>query len=112
MTPKKPITPKEAEERQIGGIPDFIVEAVNQLIAEGIGGGDSVRILQKDIVDLALKSAPEGITSAVIFNKKWMDIEPLFQKAGWIVEYDKPGYCESYEASFTFKKKRKAQTKR
>jgi hypothetical protein len=106
MTPVKPISPKEADEKQIANIPDFIIEAANELIASNIGDSNSVDIYQKDIVELALKKAPEGMTSSEIFKKKWMDIESLFRKAGWTVRYDKPAYCESYEPYFTFTKKR------
>jgi hypothetical protein len=31
-----------------------------------------------------------------------LDIEPIYREAGWIVEYDKPAYCENYDANFTF----------
>jgi len=106
MTPVKPISPKEADEKQIAGIPDFIIEATNELIAAKIGASNSVDIKQKDIVELALKKAPEGMTSDKIYKNNWMDIEPLFRKAGWVVNYDKPGYCEDYDAYFTFAKKR------
>jgi hypothetical protein len=34
-----------------------------------------------------------------------MDFEPFYEKAGWKVVYDKPGYCESYAANFTFTRK-------
>lgn len=59
----KPISPKEVTHM----IPDFIFEAVNQLIKE-----------------------------------KWLDIEDHYRKAGWKVTYDKPAYCENYDAYFKF----------
>jgi hypothetical protein len=40
-----------------------------------------------------------------MFNKHWFDIEDIYRKAGWAVEFDKPGYNESYESFFVFKKK-------
>jgi hypothetical protein len=33
-----------------------------------------------------------------------MDVEDVYQKAGWEVEFDKPGYNEDYEANFKFSK--------
>lgn len=39
-----------------------------------------------------------------IFDKHWLDIEDTYRKAGWNVEYDKPGYCENYDAYFVFSK--------
>jgi len=41
-----------------------------------------------------------------IFEKNFLDFESVFRNVGWSVEYDKPGYCESYDAFFTFKKKK------
>lgn len=106
MTPVKPISPAEAQEKQIQSIPDFIVEAVNELIAKKIGDNNSVNITQDAIVELAMQKAPEGTTRQIIYDNHWMDIEPLFRKAGWNVEYDKPAYCETYAVNFTFTKKR------
>lgn len=100
--PVKPLSPKEVQEKQIDNIPDFIIEAVNELIAQKIGDNDSVNITQSAIMELALKKAPEGTTRQVIYDNNWMDIEPLFRKAGWRVDYDKPAYCETYSANFTF----------
>ncbi len=42
-----------------------------------------------------------------LFEKGWLDVEPIFKKAGWDVEYDKPGYNESYPATFKFSRKKK-----
>lgn len=40
-----------------------------------------------------------------VFKKGWLNVEYLFRAAGWEVQYDKPGYNETYEAYFTFSKK-------
>ncbi len=44
------------------------------------------------------------VTSTTVCDNHWLDVEDVYREAGWVVEYDKPGYCESYEATFTFKK--------
>ena len=37
-----------------------------------------------------------------------MDIEPVFEQAGWKVDFDRPGYNEGpYDAYFQFTKKKK-----
>ena len=36
----------------------------------------------------------------------WLDVEGIYRKAGWDVEYDSPGYCEDYPATFKFRKKK------
>ena len=38
-----------------------------------------------------------------IFDLGYLDIEDLYTK--WNVEYDKPGYNESYQAYFIFSRK-------
>ena len=88
-------------------IPEFVIEAVNNLLKKKFMGGEAY-ILQNEIMAEALSLCPDSeITRQQIFKNKWMDFEPLFEKNGWSVRYDKSGYNESYEANFTFKKKNK-----
>jgi hypothetical protein len=58
---------------------------------------------------LAIKKLKEGgrnrgLTRQGMYDKGWMDVEDVYQKAGWEVEFDKPGYNEDYEANFKFSK--------
>lgn len=103
MTNKvKPISPQEARNNQKTNIPDFVIAAFNELISKGIGGHKSATFKQVDVANLALKGAPEGTTYQTLLDNHWLDVEPLFQEQGWDVTYDKPGYNESYDATFTF----------
>lgn len=107
----KPITPKEAQASKHTSIPDEIIEATNELIVENLELDGSATVLQKHITARALskfkKADPESkMTSQIMFDKNWMDIEPVFRAAGWRVTYDKPGFNEDYEASFCFERKR------
>jgi hypothetical protein len=36
------------------------------------------------------------------FKNHWLDIEDTYREQGWTVEYDSPGYNESYDAYFVF----------
>ena len=49
---------------------------------------------------------PEVVAKALkrkeIYDKNWLDVEDVYESAGWKVEYDKPGYNENYEPTFTF----------
>lgn len=101
----KPITPGEAEKQRITAIPDFVLDAVNFLLVQNLKSGHAT-ILQKNIVEEAMKRAPEGFNRNDLFDKNMMDFEAVYRKAGWKVDYDKPGYNESYEASFAFTKKK------
>lgn len=98
----KAITPREAKAKKTEAIPDVVIEAFNELILAYFDG-DSATIEQDEVVKLIVK---KGISKNNIFERHYLDIEPIFEAAGWKVEYDKPGFNETYEATFTFKKKR------
>jgi len=102
MTQIQPILPEEVQGKKNSTIPDDIIDAVNELIVKEWNGSQS-HILQKDIVQLAIYKDPD-LTSTIIFDNRWMNFETIFQAVGWNVSYDKPGYNESYEASFKFTK--------
>ena len=99
----EPIAPDDVQEVKNSQIPDYIIEAFNELIVEKWNMSSS-RVLQKDAMSRALEKAPEGVTSQEIYANKWFDVEPLFRSKGWKVKYDKPAYCESYAASYEFSK--------
>lgn len=99
----EPIKPKDIMDNLDDIIHPAVIKAVNAILKEQYRG-NSVTILQKDIVKKAKELCP-GLTSDELFEKKHMDFEPLFRKAGWKVTYDKPGYNESYEPSFEFSAK-------
>lgn len=104
----KPISPQEVNHE----IPDCIIEAVNMLINKK-WDGHSVTIYQDEILEIVSVENPEPdyngdkLPRKEIFDNHWLDIEPLYRKQGWDVEYDKPGYNESYRAYFIFKPKMK-----
>jgi hypothetical protein len=67
--------------------------------------GTSAHILAKDVVAQILVTAEAAGTPTstdLIYANRWMDVEPVYRKAGWKVDYDRPGYNESYEAHYTF----------
>lgn len=82
-------------------IPDAVLETFNEMIAEKFSGASAV-LKQKEITErLALKGY---INRQLIFANHWLDVEVIYEQAGWTVEYEKPGYNESGEAFFTFSK--------
>lgn len=95
----KPITPQEALDNQGKHIPSEVIELFNQVILENLQG-DRSEIGQNYLVERiceVLKVARE-----VVFAKGWLNVEKLYHDAGWLVEYDKPGMGETYEAKFIF----------
>ncbi len=102
---RKPFTPKQAEDKKEEIIPAEVIEAFEELIVENLSGG-SATITQDEVVQRIHKKM-KRVKTQEMFDKGWLDVEGLFRKAGWEVEYDKPGFNESYKATFTFSKKRK-----
>jgi hypothetical protein len=105
----KPITPAEAENKRIEAIDPAMIQAVNELIVENLKSGHAT-VQQKEIVKRyfqVVDKQPTEKAKSDLFDRNQLDFEDVFRKAGWAVEYDKPGYNESYEAFFVFKKKRK-----
>jgi hypothetical protein len=101
----KAIKPSDIMDNLDTIIDPAVIQAVNEILKEKFRG-DSVTILQKDIVSRAIKINSK-LTSDILYKNHHLDFEPIFRKAGWSVSYDKPGYNESYEASFEFKPKKK-----
>jgi hypothetical protein len=100
----KPISPNEIQDKKNKEIPEEIVEIFNNLIIKN-WNGQSARVIQCTAVSMAAEKL--GISRQTIYDNHWMDVEPLFREAGWEVKYDKPGYCEDYDACFIFSKPRK-----
>ena len=104
----KPITPGEVCKAKKDSLPDEVLEAFNELIAKH-WDGSSATIRQKEVVAL-IKSKLDLKRHDQIYARGWLDVEDVYRKAGWTVTYDKPGYCESYEATFRFSRKRKERS--
>ena len=99
-----PITPDVVQEKFLEEIPDFIISTVNSLIIKNWNQTEKcAKIKQEEILEKVLQLG--NISSEEIFKKHWFDFEDIYRNVGWIVEYDKPLYYETYPATFTFKKK-------
>ena len=119
----KPITPAEAASHKAIVLPDFVIEAFNHMIALSLCNGRA-EFKQKDveklIVDKALlnyhtvpgyepqpgeKTPSRASIERLMINQHWLDVEDLYRSVGWRVTYDKPGYNETYDATFTFSRR-------
>ena len=98
----KPISPKEVEQTIGKNIPDTVIVAVNNLLRKTYKNG-CAHFTQIELIK-EIRSLDCKLTSAILFKNDWLDIEPVFEREGWIVDYDNPGFNETYEASFTFTK--------
>lgn len=98
----KPLSPDEI----IPSIPDFVIEAVNYLLKEKYTHSSKKAVLTQDeVVAAILSAAGTCLSRDTLFKKGWLNFEPLYQNSGWVVFYDKPGFNETYKATYTFTKK-------
>jgi len=94
----KPIKASEIDTKRKEAIPDAVFEVFNELITKSYSGG-SATVYQKGVVEMLIA---KGLNRKEIFDNHWLDVEGIYRKAGWKVEYDKPAFNETYEARFIF----------
>ncbi len=97
-----PIRPSEVSGKKGKVIPDAVFEAFNELIVKHYCKGVAAFGQQELMQTLAGK----GIASREAFANHWLDVEDVYQAAGWKVKYEKPDYNEPGDRIFTFKKRR------
>lgn len=98
----KPISPNDIASFKAKTFPPEVFEAFNELIAKNFSAG-SADVKQKHAS--ALIASKLNITSSEVFDKGYLNVEEVYRAEGWKVNYDKPAYCENYDAFFTFKAK-------
>jgi hypothetical protein len=97
----KPISPKEVAGAKKAAIPEIVYMVFNEMIVENYCNGQAI-VKQ----DEAVKRMVElGLSRKDIFDKGWLDVEDVYKIEGWKVLYDRPAYCESYDAYFEFSKR-------
>lgn len=100
----KPITFAEAVTFKAEAIPPFVFDVWNRLIVANFSNGRSSFKLNA-LIEAIIEASGEDITRSYVVDQGWCDLEDAYRAAGWAVEFDKPGYNESYAAFFTFKAK-------
>lgn len=84
------------------GLPPEVIDEWNKLIAEKWDGVNAT-FTQDLLVDRLV--ARMNVKRERVFDAGWVDLEPVFRKAGWRVHFDKPAYNETYPATFEFTRK-------
>lgn len=97
----KPITPAEVSEYREKSIPNYVFEAFNTFIAR------NPNIVNRDqVISEIIRLSKWNCSREEIFEKHWLDIEDIYERYGWNVQYVKPGYDENFDPYFEFKPKR------
>ena len=84
-------------------LPDFVIESVNQCIQES-WDGTQARFTQDALASIMAEKS--GLSVRALYGNKYLGFEPQYRALGWRVIYDKPGYCESYDAYFVVSRER------
>jgi hypothetical protein len=101
----KALSPKEVKEGAMQSIPTEVVSVVNSLLKKHWQDGEPIRLKQSLITTGILELKPEA-TRNDVYDKGWLNFEPLFEASGWSVFYDKIGFNEQGESAFVFTPKR------
>ena len=94
----RPILPKEVVSKKSQLLPSVVFDVFNELITENWDGKES-RFTISDVYACFEKYKVESI------KPTWLDVEPTYREAGWVVAFDKPGYNESYSGTYMFRKR-------
>ncbi len=100
MAKVHPIKPGEVTKEKERTLPDAVLETFNELIAQN-WNGYSATVKQDEVVNALEK---KGLNRQEIYSKGWLDVENIYRASGWSVDYDKPGYNETFPATFKFKR--------
>lgn len=100
-----PITPQEIEiiqQDDIDEIPDAVIECFNSEIKKNFVSGtfsSGCSIVQRDVIKSRIKDKIRDQP----FRVEWLNIEPLYEQAGWTVRYERPTHgFDTYLARFIF----------
>ncbi len=94
-----PIKPSEVIKAKQEALPDAVINVFNAYITEHWNGHRAC-FKQKDICAEIARTLDISIDQ--VYKRHLLDIEDIYRKQGWKVVYDKPAYCETYDATFTF----------
>jgi len=101
----EPITPQEAAGKKRDLLPEFVLEAFNDLIALKWDGRNS-SFTQDEVIERIIAKANPADTKRFqekMFNEGWLDVAGIYQLAGWIVTFDRATYGENYSSFYVFK---------
>jgi hypothetical protein len=88
-------------------VPNAVIDAVNHILAEKCRDMDKPIMIRQDEIIERIQHNDHTLTREIIFEKKYLDFEKVYESMGWEVEYTKPDYTErSFPSYFTFKAKK------
>jgi hypothetical protein len=102
-TMTKAIKPSEVTALKKQLLPNYVIEAFNELIVAYFNG-TTATINQEQVIELMLKKS-DNLTRSDIFSRHYLDVEAIYQGEGWEVFYNKYDCSSSYIPHYKFKAK-------
>lgn len=99
MNKINPITYKEVIEKRGIEIPDSVIEIVNTLIIENF---NAYKKRSKVYVDEIIERS--SLSYKEFKDTGWINLEDVYEDAGWNVEYFSPDVCDVFSPYFEFTK--------
>lgn len=106
----KPFSPEEALAQKHANIPDFVIKAINGLLAKKIQGGQA-SFLQDEAVDAILAEMPKEVDQndhqrrQYVFSQNLLDFEALYRDHGWHVTFNKKCIGDTDPSNYQFRRK-------
>lgn len=103
----RPVAPSEIGEAKGAFFPPEVIQAFNECITAHFSHS-SANFTQEKVVDRItelMQVKNESFHRSMIFTRGYLNVEAYYEGVGWKVEYDRPGYCETYDANYTFTKR-------
>ena len=96
------IKPDEIRQAAWKDLDKDVETAVDKLLVKHWDGYEA-KFTQEEVLQAVCLA--KNFSRERVYREKLLDFEEAYRAAGWSVFYDKPGYNESYEATFQFKKR-------
>lgn len=97
-----PISPHQAKQHEGALIPDFVIQAFNEMILENYTKGHASFTQDAVLEKIRNKQRTVHNPAPMSFDNRWLNIESRFRAKGWKVVYDSPAYNEDYAANYKF----------
>jgi len=106
----QPVSPRGVAEHKLANLPPVVIKIVNDLLSAACDGKNGIyhATVKKDDIVTRIKQELGDTFMGKPINDAikeggWLNFEPIFEKAGWKVEYHSPDYTESFPSYYKFR---------
>lgn len=102
-----PISPSRARKEKANRLPNFVIEAFNELIVAKLWANKAT-FSEEEILNII--SEKSGKSYSEIKKSNWLKVEPIYRRKGWVVVFDRSGLGNQPSFSFTKRKRSKKKS--